>query len=209
MKDINPYSASSPLVHPAPTGQPLASGKVFIMDKKWFDIPGYEGRYQITEFGEVRSLNYLKQKGVIRTLCPFYNGTKYLRIGLCSKYIFIHKLVMITFKPDNPENKRTINHIDGNIYNNHYSNLEYATHKENIRHAYDVLHRKGGRLGKFGPNPKLGKAVLQYTKEGIFIAEWASETLASSATGILSNNISSCCTGRYKSSGGYVWKFKK
>jgi len=207
MKTQNPYLASLPLAHPEPTGSPLSSGRVFYMEEVWKDVVGYEGRYMVSSHGNVKSLNYLGKKGFAKNLKPMVNESGYLRVEIGGVTTFIHKLVMLAFGEDTIR-KETINHKDGVKTNNYADNLEWATRSENIRHAYDVLHRRGSRTGKFGADCKGSKKILQYSIKGDFIKEWASQSEVQREIGINDGNISSCCHGRYKSAGGYVWKFK-
>ena len=106
------------------------------MQEIWKDIEGYEGLYQISNFGNVRSLHWNHSDNV-KLLTPFLNGG-YLRIGFrvnkVLKNYLIHVLVAKTFVP-NPNNKPQVNHKDGNKLNNHASNLEWVTVSENIIHA--------------------------------------------------------------------------
>lgn len=111
------------------------------MDEVWKDIKGYEGYYQISNFGNARSLDrWVNRNGTLifvfgQMIKPINQSIGYLQIALNidgkvqKKYI--HRLVMETFNPtDNPELE--INHIDENKENNMITNLEWVTHKENI-----------------------------------------------------------------------------
>jgi hypothetical protein len=114
------------------------------MQKLWKDIPEFEDKYEVSNFGEVR------RKGKEKILKPSINGNGYKRIklwrGNSYKWAFIHKLVALCFikKPRRYLNKLGIivNHKDGNKFNNRITNLEYMTLKENTIHARDVLYRK-------------------------------------------------------------------
>ncbi len=112
----------------------------------WKDIIEYEGLYQVSNYGRIRSLEtfvnhrYGKRirKGKIKTLAVNKGG--YHTVNLFkdneTKMLKAHRALMQAFVP-NPENKRTVNHKDGNKLNNHISNLEWATHKENNIHAHE------------------------------------------------------------------------
>lgn len=111
------------------------------MDEVWKDIKGYEGYYQISNFGNVRSLDrWVKDNGTPvfkqgMPLSPVKQSIGYLQVALNFKgkiqKKYIHRLVMEAFNPtDNPELE--INHIDENKENNMITNLEWVTHKENI-----------------------------------------------------------------------------
>ena len=112
----------------------------------WKPIRGYEGVYEVSSLGRVRSLDrYVKHyTGVLRKLKGKYLATTisngYLSTGLTkngkTKTHNIHRLMGVSFIP-NPENKRCINHIDGNKLNNSLENLEWTTDKENLNHAWD------------------------------------------------------------------------
>jgi hypothetical protein len=106
----------------------------------WKDVVGYESIYEISNFGNVKSFKYGKEK--IRKLRNDKDG--YLLINLCKdkkvKTFKIHRLVAQAFIP-NPDNKPQINHIDGNKSNNKVDNLEWVTNKENSKHAVEKLLR--------------------------------------------------------------------
>lgn len=110
-------------------------------NKKWKDVPGYEGFYKVSNFGEVMSFERSGTKGIV--LKPHVSNG-YSRVILSKNGIQynvgVHRLVAQAFLP-NPDNKRTVNHKDGNKQNNIISNLEWATHKEQLEHSF----RKGLR----------------------------------------------------------------
>jgi len=109
----------------------------------WKDVVGFEGSYQVSNFGNVRSLDRLNSRGQrIKgvTLRPQDNtkGYKYVTLFKGSRTdkenMYIHRLVASAFLEGNEE---TVNHKDGNKSNNHVDNLEWATRSENTQHAYD------------------------------------------------------------------------
>jgi NUMOD4 motif/HNH endonuclease len=131
-----------------------------MIEEVWKDIPGYEGCYQASTFGRIKRLERLViSKTGQRTLLtelikiPTINSSSYLTIKLSvqdvRKSYLVHRLILITFV-SNPENKKTVNHIDGNKVNNHISNLEWATDSEQRKHA----HKIGLMTNKGSKNPR-------------------------------------------------------
>lgn len=121
------------------------------MEEIWKDIENYEGYYQCSNLGRVRSVDrYIKgrynnmqfKKGQL--LKPRLNVNGYLQVSIDKQkhhtQKYIHRLVAETFI-DNPNNSETINHKDGNKTNNCVENLEWTSYSENAIHAYHVLHR--------------------------------------------------------------------
>lgn len=143
------------------------------MEEIWKDIPDYEGYYQVSNFGNFRSLKRLiKYKSYGIRLYPAKNllteTTKdnYQRIVLMKdgiKHRFMaHILVAKTFIP-NPDNKPEVNHIDGNKSNNVVSNLEWVTASENTLHAIRI-----GLCNPYINIPSNSKAVKCLDTQEIF-----------------------------------------
>lgn len=126
------------------------------MKEIWKDIEGYEGLYQVSNNGKVRSIDRTKLHWVGgksnvhgRELKPYVNSNGYKQIVLSiegkTKSIIVHRLVSQSFIK-NPKNKPQVNHIDGDKLNNCVSNLELVSAKDNMLHAYKIgLRNKGGK----------------------------------------------------------------
>ena len=108
------------------------------MEEIWKDIKGYEGKYQVSNLGRVKSLNY-RRMGFEKILSPGLDGRGYKMapLTICgkTKLLKIHRLVAETFIP-NHNNYPCVNHIDGDKTNNNVDNLEWCTQKYNVQHAY-------------------------------------------------------------------------
>lgn len=174
---------------------------------EWKPIADFEGMYEVSEIGEVRSLPrqtiYVdgrvgNHKGRLIALQTNHKG--YLHTSLskdCKKYRrLVHRLVADAFV-QNPENKPQVNHIDGDKLNNHYSNLEWVSNDENEIHANE----NGLRAEQHTP-----KKVAQYLN-GKLIAEYRSLYQASKATGIKDSRIGDVAHGRRNSAKGYTFTF--
>lgn len=113
------------------------------IEEEWKPISEYNGQYFISNLGNVMSIKYKYP----RLLKPRKDNCGYLRVALVSgtkiQECKIHRLVAIEFI-DNPSNKPTVNHKDGDKTNNKVNNLEWATNKEQMVHAKKIglLHFK-------------------------------------------------------------------
>ncbi len=109
---------------------------------------------------------------------------------------------------DNPENKKTTNHIDSIKTNNFYLNLEKATHSENNKHAFDTGLRIGSCTGKFGKDHHLSMPIVKLTINGTLVSEYEGIMDAHRQTGLDASGIAKCCKGKYKTVGGNIWEYK-
>lgn len=176
-------------------------------DESWKDISGFEGLYQVSDKGRVKSLNYnhTAKEGLLR---PGLIGSGYYAVVLSNngarRTIRVHRLVANAFLP-NPNYLPQINHKDENPLNNEASNLEWCDQLYNNNYGSHNLKVSKGELN----HPKKSKKVGQFTKDGSFIATYPSLMEASRKTGIRVGQISNCCHNRYgcKTAGGYKWDF--
>lgn len=119
------------------------------MKEIWKDIEGYEGMYQVSNLGRVRSLKYRDKKN-IHILKGGTDKRGYKLIGLYfkeRKTYKVHRLVAEAFIP-NPNNLPQVNHIDGNPSNNIITNLEWCDSTYNAIHAYKTGLHKSNKVGK-------------------------------------------------------------
>lgn len=110
-------------------------------DEIWKDIPGFEGRYQVSNIGNIRSLQDNHGNERIQSRATWISPKGYQYVQLFVKdvrhNVSVHHAVASAFIP-NPENKYTVNHKDGNKLNNQVTNLEWATYSENLKHAHET-----------------------------------------------------------------------
>ena len=164
---------------------------------QWRDIEGFNGVYQVSDHGQVRNAN----SGII--LCQKLAGStvKYPFVVLCNKtagikdakkkYVrkVVHRLVASAFIP-NPHDKPEVNHIDSNPLNNSVGNLEWVTHSENMRHAYE-----------YGNATKRKKRVIR--DDGV---EYSSVSAAARAMNYDVSNLSKACRDGWRVR-GYHFRF--
>ena len=157
----------------------------------WKEIAGYEGLYEVSDLGRVKSLGNNKSRKE-RILKPWKTHDGYLRVGLNKdghrKPLLVHRLIADAFIP-NTNNLETVNHKDEDKTNNTVSNLEWMSRADNIRYSAN-------------------KSVQMLDKStGELLATFPSTNEAKRVTGIYKSGISECCLGKRKSAGGYIWRY--
>lgn len=166
----------------------------------WKDIKVYEGLYQVSNYGRVKSLNYhLTKKEMVLKASPDCGG--YLKVVLYKngkrKHFLVHRLVAEAFLP-NPDNLPQINHKDEDKTNNIVENLEWCDVRYNINYG---THNE--RVAE-----KLSKPVLQFTIDGRLLKEWSSASECC-RNGFGKGNVAACCRGKRKSAYNFIWKYKE
>ncbi|MBE6666797.1 MAG: endonuclease [Ruminococcaceae bacterium] len=178
------------------------------MEEKWKDITGWEGRYRVSDKGNVESYDSPGgHKG--KRLTPHPNEKGYLMVHLYNKPMKktakVHRLVAEAFVP-NPLNLPEVNHRDGNKRNNEASNLEWSTRQANVAHAMQnglyepAIKEHIGRIDKM-KIPVIGTNVE--TNEEV---EFESINEAARRCKTYGSHIVRCLNGERKSAGGYTWR---
>lgn len=180
----------------------------------WKDIEGYEGLYQVSNMGRIKSLNYNNtgKEGIMK---GYDNGHGYLQVGLFKEgnreQPLVHVLVATAFI-DNVDNLPEVNHKDENKYNNCIENLEWVSHEYNLN--YGTRNKRAGKKLRGRKQTeehikrraeKLSKPVIGINKISGLILEFPSTCEASRQTGINQGNICACLKGKRNSAGGCVW----
>jgi hypothetical protein len=187
----------------------------------WKDIPNYEGYYQASNLGRIKSVRRLVLdnvgrrifKGKIIKLSLDRDG--YYKLSLHKenkiKNFAGHRLVAIAFIP-NPENKPQVNHKNGIRTDNRVENLEWCTNSENVKHAFKILNRKTNK-GKRWKNKVIvknlhaRKPIIQRNSDGFIVRKFDSIFKAVEELGISSISVWRCCSGRQKSHKGFILEY--
>lgn len=180
------------------------------MIEKWKDIDGFEGIYQVSNFGNVKSLKRKKIRtdGRIVTIgeCILkYRVAKngYALVCLNKKNYLVHRLVAKSFLVLNKE-KKDVNHIDSNRINNNINNLEWVTKSENIQHAI----KKNRFRRVYGVNHWNSVKVVQKNKQNEIIKVWDSFSDIKRNLNLDIKSLVYCCQNKiYKTVGGYKWSY--
>ena len=188
----------------------------------WKDIEGYEGLYQVSNLGRVRSVDRI----ILRSSTPQFSKGKnisqqplnsgYMVVSLWNKKkrkaFTVHRLVANAFLPLQ-QGKDEVDHINGIRTDNRVNNLRWCNRKENVN--FPIARSKYLSSNKERiEHIRMAKAkhslkLVQLTLDGTIIKEWNSVKQASKSLGIQENNVYAVCIGKRKSTGGYKWKYIK
>ena len=188
--------------------------KKYSMEEIWKDIKGYEGMYQVSNFGRVKSLaRYISYGGMPRNKNPRIlrqspDGKGYMMAWLYDENgrvtKKVHRLVAEAFIP-NPEGKPQIDHINADKKDNRVENLRWCTGKENFSNP--ITYKKNAE-SKTGSLNHHSRRVKQYALDGSFIKEWECINDACRALCIGHSHISQCCNGKRSKAYGFIWRYK-
>ena len=177
------------------------------MEEIWKDVGGYEGLYQVSNLGKIKSLQrYEKHKNSKilvkeRILKGCFNKTGYHEARLYKNgiayYESVHRLVAKEFI-SNPYNKPEVNHINGIKKDNRVGNLEWCTKKENGKHAVSI--------GLLTP-PRRDRNVFEINNKGEIINEFSSIIDAARFYNIFSSGIQMVCSGKRNNVGGRIFRY--
>lgn len=179
-------------------------------NEEWRDIVGWEGLYQVSSLGRVKSLPHQIQTPT----CTCFTKEKILKQYWCRGYLrvklhasqkkrsyFVHRLVLGSFVGIDD---KTVNHRDEVKFNNKLENLEYLSIAENIRYGTGV--KRSAVKRKISDKVKR-TPVNQYTMNGEFVARYNSITEAKEILGYKKENISICCQHKRNHSNGFIWRY--
>ena len=178
----------------------------------WKDIKGYEGKYQVSNLGNIKSLShYYEWRGAKRLnkgklLRPYKTGKcPYYTVQIAGKAHLVHRLVAETFI-ENPYGYTEINHKDENRLNNKVENLEWCTHEYNINYSIEKVRR--------GVRKSLGSPVYRADIKTGKILKTYNHIVDVEEDGFIPKQISAVCSGIYKGKRkgvykGYLWGYVK
>ena len=172
----------------------------------WLPVVGYDGRYEVSNLGRVRSLmvrGYARQNPRILKPQRFPSGYSYVNLG-GSHTKKITRIVAEAFIP-NPHNLPMVNHRDEDKSNNRVENLEWCDLKYNVNYG-----TRNARLSvKMINRTDMSRQVKQFTASGEYIRTWPSISEAGRQTGINRKSLTNCCKfhPKNKTAGGFVWRY--
>lgn len=179
------------------------------MNEIWKPVKGYEGLYEVSNFGNVLSLNW-KNTGKQKLLFLKRHTDGYRQVQLFkhgnSRMVCVHRLVAEAFIP-NPNGLPQVNHIDYDRANNRVSNLEWCDQSYNMKHSWLNKNRKQRTSWRRKNRPGMSENIIQFSKSGETVRRWESCIAIKHELGYNQTSIWECCDGKRKSAYGYLWRY--
>lgn len=176
------------------------------MSEIWKDITGFEGNYQVSNYGRIKSL---VSNGLIMKTYVINSGYESIKFTVDKKRTshLVHRLVAREFCEGYSDNL-DVNHMDADRLNNNSSNLEWVSRKENIQ---DSIKRGTFNIESAHKQARIKrrKPVIQKSLDGIIVGRFESIRSAGKAMGVHENSIGKACRGVVKTSKGFIWEFEK
>lgn len=189
------------------------------MQEMWKSLNEYDGNYQVSNLGRVRSLidnhGRIREIPIIRKARLGKQGYLYVTLWKHGKSTSekVHRLVASCFC-EKTDNAQCVNHINGIKTDNRAENLEWCSYSENVKSAYDlglIQATKGEKNGMYGVHGKehpCSKPILQYSLNGNLLAEYENGIEAGKILGVDGGSIQRCARGDRKTAFGYMWRYK-
>lgn len=170
------------------------------MKEIWKPIIGYEGLYEVSNYGNIKSLNW-RNRNIEKCLYLKKHNKGYFQVELVKnkkrKMVLVHRLVAEAFL-ENPLNKPQINHKDYNRSNNSVENLEWCTINENMTHS--AIRRKSKPT-------KRKEKIIQLDLQGNIVKIWNSCVSIKTDKNYHQTSIFECCEGKRKTAYGFIWQY--
>lgn len=174
----------------------------------WKDIKGYEGLYQVSTKGNVRSLNW-RNHGFVKNLYLKKQNRGYLQVELAkngkTKMFMVHRLVAEAFLK-NPEDYPCVNHLNEEKQDNRVENLEWCSASTNVKYSLEKHRDRVTNRRYHTSHCRLTKPILQI-KDGTVVRRWDNSRQIFKETGMSDWSISECCRGNRKHAYGYDWQY--
>ena len=171
------------------------------MNEEWRAVKGYEGLYEVSNTGKVRSLNYKGKTGYVREMCLKKHPDGYRQVQISrqgfNETICVHRLVAEAFLP-NQRGLPQINHIDYDKTNNNVTNLEWCDPSRNTKHSWENPTRKRAYRAE---------KIAQYALDGRLIAIWENCISVKNELGYHQTSIWECCEGKRHTAYGFIWRY--